>query len=252
MGVVLYELLSGTSPFNGETLPEVCAKILQETPAPLTSAEIPAELDAVVQRCLQKAPAARFASMGELAAALVPFANEEGRIAAERIRRLQGGPDAAISRPSLPLVSAPAISVAAPGAVTNASVETAIPTNQPRSRIPLFAALGGVALLLLVGGGMALRAGSGDPTNGADPPAPAAATSATPTPSASAAPEPSMPTVVPVASTSASVAPASDPPAAKNTGVKTPAVKTKVSPPTTNPPSTKPAPAGDRRGEDRH
>ena len=255
MGVVLYELLSGTSPFLGETLPEVCAKILQETPAPLTSAEIPAELAAVVQRCLQKSPAARFASMGELAAALVPFANEEGRIAAKRIRRLQGGPDASISRPSLPLVSAPAISVAAPGAVTNASVETSIPINQPRSRTPLFVALGGVVLLLLVGGGMALRGNSGEPVGGTNPPEPATTASAILI--ASAALESSIPAVVPVTSASASAAPASDPPPSappitKNAGVKAPATKTKVPSPTTNPPSTRPAPAGDRRGEDRH
>jgi serine/threonine-protein kinase len=248
MGVVLYELLSGTSPFNGETLPEVCAKILQETPAPLASAEIPAELDAVVQRCLQKAAAARFASMGELAAALVPFANEEGRIAAERIRRLQGGPDASISRPSLPLVSAQTIS--SPAAVTNASVETAIPAEQPRSRTPLFAALGGVALLLLAGTGLALRGEKNDtPTSTAQP---EPTTIASTIQVASTTPEPPTPPVIPVASVSASASasPAGDPPSAKNAGVKTPPVKAKVPPPTT--PPTKPPPAGDRRGEDRH
>jgi serine/threonine-protein kinase len=38
LGVILYELLSGgCSPFRGETLPEVCMRVMRETPSPLTS-----------------------------------------------------------------------------------------------------------------------------------------------------------------------------------------------------------------------
>ena len=36
MGVILYEMLGGRSPFEADTLPEVCARIMAEPPAPLT------------------------------------------------------------------------------------------------------------------------------------------------------------------------------------------------------------------------
>jgi serine/threonine-protein kinase len=75
LGVVLYEFLTGTSPFaGGGKLPvhEILKNIMKAPPAPLP-AEVPSALVKVIDRCLEKNPAARFANIGELATALEPF-----------------------------------------------------------------------------------------------------------------------------------------------------------------------------------
>ena len=90
MGVILYEMLSGRSPFSGETLPEICARILADPPPTLlagTSAIAP-ELEAVVFRCLEKEPERRFQDVAALARALAAFGPPELRATAERIARL--------------------------------------------------------------------------------------------------------------------------------------------------------------------
>ena len=73
LGVILYELCTGTVPFHGETITEVCAKVLsEEAPAPSTrQRDLPPDLDAVVARCLAKDPARRFRSVIELSASLL-------------------------------------------------------------------------------------------------------------------------------------------------------------------------------------
>jgi serine/threonine protein kinase/tetratricopeptide (TPR) repeat protein len=68
IGVVLYELLTGTRPFPGQTAGEVLGAILYRTPAPAStlSPEVPATLDAILQRALAKDVEARYRSMREL------------------------------------------------------------------------------------------------------------------------------------------------------------------------------------------
>ncbi|EYF01657.1 serine/threonine protein kinase [Chondromyces apiculatus] len=72
LGVVLYELVTGTLPFLAQTLTEVVGLVLQEEPL-LPSQHrpgLPPALDAVVSRCLQKKPEHRFQSIEELMQAL--------------------------------------------------------------------------------------------------------------------------------------------------------------------------------------
>ena len=96
MGVVLYELLAqGHLPFDAPTLPQICARVLEERPPPLGSIRpsVPRGLEAVVLRCLEKDPASRYQSIADLAAALVRFAppGVRARERAERIRRILAG-----------------------------------------------------------------------------------------------------------------------------------------------------------------
>ncbi len=67
-GVVLYELLTGTVPFNGETPVEIAMKHLSQAPAaPSTQrTEIPRDLDLVVLRALAKEPPDRYRNAGEM------------------------------------------------------------------------------------------------------------------------------------------------------------------------------------------
>jgi beta-lactam-binding protein with PASTA domain len=74
VGIVLYELLTGSVPFDGETAVTIALKQVSATPPPPSSIRgeeiIPPELDAVVLRALAKEPAERFADAEEFIAAL--------------------------------------------------------------------------------------------------------------------------------------------------------------------------------------
>jgi hypothetical protein len=71
-GAVLYELLSGKRAFQGETPADTMSAILKEEPPELAQAvrDLPAGLERIVTRCLEKQPAARFQSAHDLAFAL--------------------------------------------------------------------------------------------------------------------------------------------------------------------------------------
>ncbi|MGH7298552.1 MAG: protein kinase domain-containing protein [Polyangiaceae bacterium] len=75
LGVVLYELLTQRWPFEAESLPDLCLQVSREPPRPIRElrADLPAGLAAVIGRCLEKDPAARYADAGALAVALEPF-----------------------------------------------------------------------------------------------------------------------------------------------------------------------------------
>src|SRR2546429_5066203 len=72
LGVVLYELLTGTVPFSGDTPVEIAMKHLSTVPEPPSAhrAEIPRDLDYVVMRALAKDPAERYQSAEEMSADL--------------------------------------------------------------------------------------------------------------------------------------------------------------------------------------
>jgi serine/threonine protein kinase len=71
-GCVLYEMLSGHSPFRKGTDADTVSAILHEDPPPLAvqGREIPAALRVIVDRCLEKRPDDRFSSAHDLALAL--------------------------------------------------------------------------------------------------------------------------------------------------------------------------------------
>jgi serine/threonine-protein kinase len=72
LGVVLYELLTGKTPFEGETPVEIAMKHLSTVPKPPSKLrpEIPRELDMVVLRALAKNPDERYQSADEMEADL--------------------------------------------------------------------------------------------------------------------------------------------------------------------------------------
>jgi serine/threonine-protein kinase len=69
LGVMLYEMASGTRPFRGENLYRLCTAIIQEPMPPLPES-VPAGLASVIKRCLQKEPSRRYQRASELRAAL--------------------------------------------------------------------------------------------------------------------------------------------------------------------------------------
>jgi serine/threonine-protein kinase len=72
MGVVLYELVTGKVPFEGETFTQIVGRVLNHEPLLPSQVhpDLPEWVDAVVMRCLRKKPEERFQRIDELAAAL--------------------------------------------------------------------------------------------------------------------------------------------------------------------------------------
>ena len=72
LGIVLHELVSANHPFPAETPWDTMAQILSRPPVPLREqrADAPAELEAIVRRCLEKDRDDRFADVASLVAAL--------------------------------------------------------------------------------------------------------------------------------------------------------------------------------------
>jgi len=68
LGVVLYEALAGRRPFGGATQAEMLTAILRDDPEPLSRAapEVQAPVRWIVERCLAREPAGRYASTRDL------------------------------------------------------------------------------------------------------------------------------------------------------------------------------------------
>lgn len=68
-GCILYELLTGARPFQGESATSILYNIVNETPAPIvkTNADLPQEIQDVLDRAMAKQPEQRFATAGEMA-----------------------------------------------------------------------------------------------------------------------------------------------------------------------------------------
>lgn len=72
LGCMLYELVAGRPPIEGDTYAAMIDRLREETPASLrqVAPEVPRDLAAVCARCLEKNPEARYATAGALAADL--------------------------------------------------------------------------------------------------------------------------------------------------------------------------------------
>jgi serine/threonine protein kinase len=79
LGVILYEMITGTRPFKADSLQGMCSLIMSATPLPPSHANpsLPAGLNDLVGSCLTKDPAHRRHSAEDLADDLYPFARRK-------------------------------------------------------------------------------------------------------------------------------------------------------------------------------
>jgi serine/threonine-protein kinase len=80
LGVVFYEMIAGVNPFAAPDERSITQRIRHDPPAPLTRerADVPAALERLIVRCLEKMPSDRYHSAGELHAALSTSLGEGG------------------------------------------------------------------------------------------------------------------------------------------------------------------------------
>jgi len=104
IGVTLHELITGSLPFEGTDLPQLCTSILVGQPIALTAArpDAPPLLEAVLLRCLEKDPELRFQNLAELAQELAPFGPPDIEVRVKRIKDVIRGAGEVI-RPPTPM-----------------------------------------------------------------------------------------------------------------------------------------------------
>ena len=128
LGCVLYEMVAGRPPFTGSTPRAVLGRIIS-TPAPSPTAErpsVPANVEAVITKALEKVPADRFGTAAGFASALGDPSFRHG-----------------VARHGAPAVAAPwKWAVAALGALSSVLLILLVsmgdtPTSEPALRVPL-------------------------------------------------------------------------------------------------------------------
>jgi eukaryotic-like serine/threonine-protein kinase len=87
IGTIMHELLMGQTLFQGETVGQTFANVLQSEIKPIRSRrdDVPPELDRAILRCLMRDPARRYADAAELARDLYPFGSSSSRLSMERV-----------------------------------------------------------------------------------------------------------------------------------------------------------------------
>jgi serine/threonine-protein kinase len=198
IGVLLYRMITSQLPFRppGRVgLAPLLAAILKSAPVPPSQLmpSLPAGLEPVILRCLEKDPSRRYASIAELAVALAPFAPVDGARLVARIRGVQGhavdvsgfregelscAPEAPPSPPPSPLpprlLALPgadealraAESTDGPGTLSSAAwtplLPSSVPPPQRRQRTRSVAVIAATAAAFAIAGAIGVEAQRGE------------------------------------------------------------------------------------------
>jgi serine/threonine-protein kinase len=92
LGVILYEMITGRPPYTGDSIPALCASLLNDMPQSMRSlrAEVPPELEDIIGHCLAKDRNQRYGTVSELARALAQFGSVSSQLHVDRASRVLG------------------------------------------------------------------------------------------------------------------------------------------------------------------
>jgi beta-lactam-binding protein with PASTA domain/predicted Ser/Thr protein kinase len=143
IGVMLYEMLTGRLPFEGDSAVAVALKHLSEPPAPVSQwrPDVHPALEAVVMAALAKDPAQRWQSAEDLAAGL-----EAART------QIEAGPNGGQDTAAFAAIPVPAPAETAPTQLATATAPVVAPPGEPapeRERRWWWYAIGVLALALV-------------------------------------------------------------------------------------------------------
>jgi serine/threonine protein kinase len=136
LGAVAYEALAGAPAFDGESVTEICAKVLMDPPRALTvlREDVWPELDFIISRCLEREPKDRFQDVLELSHAVEAAVDAHAGTRISRSMR-QSVPTSANANPG------PVDCTAATEVNLNASLEVPVIAGPSRRRWPARVAL---------------------------------------------------------------------------------------------------------------
>jgi eukaryotic-like serine/threonine-protein kinase len=252
LGVILFELMAGRPTFLGESVTELAIKVANEPTPPVRSfrPDVPAGLEAIIFKCLEKDRRQRYRNVAELALALLEFGPKRAKASVERITGILQS--AGLSESGLAVPPSPQ-----PVAGTLLAPETVAPvgrtaTSPARSKTAVLSVVGVMAVAAVLGSAIFLArdasrrevkeaVGSQPPSPAVSPMAPAVGLPKPPDTRLAdlAAVADAAPTALP--SMRAAPAPTSIP-AAEATKKRTPAI-IPAAPATATPPQATPTPA---------
>ena len=155
LGVVLYELLTGSAPFGGDTPVEIAMKHLSQVPEPPSAKRpnLPHDLDLLVMRALAKDPEERYQSAEEMDADLERVArggtvSRETEESATQILSAQTGPMAATAAT---MIAPPPRAIAGPPAPPGAPPQVYYDLDEPVHRRPVWPWIAALAFVLGAG-----------------------------------------------------------------------------------------------------
>jgi tRNA A-37 threonylcarbamoyl transferase component Bud32 len=224
LGIILYELVAGRTPFHSENMQGLTTNILVKPPTPLKTylPSVPPGFEAILLRCIDKDPAQRWPNVASFAAALIAYAPPRAVPYAARVASVQGVTvepsllaevstrEQAMLRASQPARGVPELTaaIATTTGATSRQLSAAAPAQSHKARAAAVVVIGLLAVGLGGVGAMRWRTGNAVPAASADA---TAATIAPPPLVASAVvsvePPPSLvvsPTVTPTTALSAS------------------------------------------------
>jgi serine/threonine protein kinase len=219
LGIVLYELLTGSTPFEGTSFAEIAIKVATGPLPHVRSVrpEVPAGLEAVILKCLTKDRRDRYAHIGELGVALRGFGSKRAGAWVDRIVGIvqASGLSETVANVESPVAHLPGLDEAPGTMAASARTTTSTFHRHPKRTAAILGIVGALVVVSVAAswGVISKRAAAPDARV---PPAPSATVTATPTPAKSVSLEPDKPpelAVPPPPTTSATKPPAPRAPA---------------------------------------